>query len=97
MNNDGDALDTYAVSGCTSSSNFGVSYFNGSRDITDRVMNGAYRVTDVAPGTTRQLRAVIRVTSDAPNGAAKVCAVVFSSRKEPSLSDSVRAVVEARG
>jgi hypothetical protein len=94
--NDGDAADTFAVDGCASSGNFDVTYLRGSDDVTAKVVDGTYRMTDLDPGTAATLRTVVKVAGDAPAGASKVCAVTIRSTKKPALTDTVKAVVEAK-
>jgi hypothetical protein len=95
--NDGDAVDTFTVDGCASTGNFRVTYFRGTTNVTSAVVGGTYRMRDVNPGLAATLRAVVKVAGDTPVGASKACAVTITSTRKPTLSDTVKAVVEARG
>lgn len=95
VQNDGDALDTFTIDGCASSAKFNVAYFSGSTSITTQVVEGTYRVVDVAPGAFRTLRAVISVASDAPLDAVRTCAIEVDSARSSTV-DLVQAKVDVQ-
>lgn len=93
--NDGDASDTFAFEGCGSTARFPVAYSRGGTNITAEVVDGSYRVADVAPGASATIRVDIGVALAASAGDTRTCAVTTSSMKRPALTDVAQARVEA--
>ncbi len=97
--NDGDTRDSFKVHGCESSKGFKITYIRGitrTDVVTNAVVDGTYRLPNVAPGKSKALRLVIAVTRNATVGSIKRCAVSITSATRPALEDVVKAKVEAR-
>jgi hypothetical protein len=93
VQNDGAATDTYAVRGPGSSTGFTVRYLSGTADVTTAVVNGTYRLTNIAAGAARSIQMRVTVGSGARLGSVKSSLVSATSVNSGSPADAVRTVV----
>jgi len=93
VQNDGEVLNSFRVSGPRSNPTWTVRYLAGGRDVTRAVTAGTHAVDDLAPGATRILRVVVRPTSRAHRGDRLDVTVRLSARTQPGVADTVRAVI----
>lgn len=97
--NDGDETDTFRVRGCKGGGGFGIAYLAGAKgtsNITKKVVNGTYRLANVAPGALRIFRLTIKVGAPVKVGKTKVCKVLLTSMGDGDQKDAVKARVTAR-
>ena len=90
MQNDGAASDSYLLRGPGSSTGFTVRYFAGTTNITTAVVNGSYRLADLAPGAARSIQLRVTVGSGAARGSARTGLVTATSVGSGTSVDAVR-------
>ena len=89
----GNDPDRLRVTGQPSAGAFAVRYFDGSTDVTNRVVAGTFRSLELAPGAAASLRVVVTVAANARAGAVTSRLVTAASVAEPSTVDGVRFTV----
>jgi hypothetical protein len=70
-----------------------VRYFQGTQDVTGRVVAGTYRTAVLAPRTAATLRVVMAMAANAGPNAHLTRLITASSEADPSKVDGVRATV----
>lgn len=96
VTNDGDRIDDLRVQGSRPASRFDVRFRRNGADITAAVLNGTYRVQDVASGAGVPVVVAITARPGAPSGAAHAIAVTLTSARSAAAKDRVRATVTVR-
>lgn len=79
IQNDGTGTDTITVQGQGSSSHFRIRYFDGPTNVTAAVTAGTYKLTNLAAGTSGELRVEMKVENSAPNNATVTATVTATS------------------
>ncbi|MGA2221802.1 MAG: choice-of-anchor D domain-containing protein [Verrucomicrobiia bacterium] len=100
IGNDGNAADSFLIRGAGDSAGFTVKYYlgaSGNFDITDAVVAGSYRTSNLAPGAitgdATMIRVEVTVSRTAAKGARKNVLVSGFSNTDSSKEDTVQAVV----
>lgn len=95
IQNDGTGSDSFKVKAIGStSSQFTVNYYNGSTDITARVVKGSYTTSPLAPGATTLIKAKVKVKPDAKKGSKVARLVTVTSAALSSKKDAVQFIVK---
>lgn len=89
LRNAGSAPDRLRVTGQRSAAGHTVRYFEGSTDVTGRVVAGTYRTPPLAPGAARTLRVTVTVTRRAAVGAQLNRRVTVRSTSDTEQVDAV--------
>lgn len=97
VTNRGDATDALRLHGTSGSKAFKVVYLVAGRDVTKAVLAGTYRTTGLRPGASLSLTVRVTRTAKARPGAERVLSLRAVSAHRSSLTDTVAAVVRARG
>jgi len=94
VQNDGNATDTIALKGSTSSKGFIVTYYVGTKDVTKQLVRGTYQFQNLAAGgTAKSIRVVVKVKSTAKIGSVQNLKMTMTSGV--SAIDVVKAKVRA--
>jgi hypothetical protein len=93
VENDGSHPEALRVRGQPSTTNYGVAYSTGGRDVTAAVRTGTYLTPVLAPGATRTIRVVITVGAGAARGSRADRTVTSTSTSDPIRRDVVRVIV----
>jgi hypothetical protein len=97
IQNDGSGVDSTVVRGQRTVGRFRVQYLRGNLDVTGQVVAGTYRVADLAPGATVNLRVVISARANGARGSVVTATVTLRSEAVASAVDAVRAKVRLTG
>jgi hypothetical protein len=99
IQNDGSATDSFSVRSNGSSAGFTLKYYRGTTggtDITTAVTGGTYTVSNLAPGASQVIRAVVTVARGTATGALKDSLVTSTSVADNSKRDTVKARVTVK-
>jgi hypothetical protein len=93
VQNDGATSDGFLLRGPGSTAGFTVRYLAGPTDITTAVVNGTYRLTNVAVGGAKSISMRVTVAKGVAAGRSKSSLVTATSTHSGSAVDGVRTVV----
>ncbi len=99
IQNDGSATDSFRVQGNGDSTGFTLKYYlgtTGNTDITSAVTAGTYTVSNLAPGASQVVRAIVTVARSTAVGAVKDSLVTATSVADASKRDAVKARVTVK-
>lgn len=96
VTNDGDRTDDLRVQASRPATGFAVRFRRDGADITGAVLEGTYRVRDVASGAGVPIVVAITAGPGTPSGAAQTIAVTLTSAQSAAAKDRVRATVTVR-
>jgi uncharacterized delta-60 repeat protein len=94
VQNEGTESDSFTLSGCGDSAGFGVTYSEGTTDITTDVRAGTYSLGPVPVGGAAAINVKIAVDPSATIGAAKTCRIISTSAADPAVKDASKAKVK---
>jgi hypothetical protein len=95
VQNDGARTDSYLLRGAGSSAGFTVRYFAGTSDVTTAVVNGTYRLANLAPGGARSIQQRVTVGASAARGSTRSTLVTATSATG-NPADTIRTAVTVR-
>jgi alpha-tubulin suppressor-like RCC1 family protein len=96
LQNDGNDVDTFSVTGTKSTRRFAITYTFGSRNITKKVTRGTYVTPQVQPGAVLEIRVTVAPKKAAVKGSKVTAKVTATSRVGTTEMDAVRAVITRR-
>ena len=99
IQNDGSATDSFRMQGTGDTAGFTLKYYlgtTGNTDITTAVTAGTYTVSNLAPGASQIVRAVVTVGRSTAVGAIKDSLVTATSVADASKRDAVKARVTVK-
>ncbi len=95
LENDGNASDTFTVTGTAGGSGWTVTYYSaltGGTDITSQVTGTGWATASLAPGASLELRVVVDPDASVSGGAVKNVLVTATSDTNNAKSDTVKTV-----
>lgn len=96
LQNDGSVSDSFTVQGTGSATGYSIKYYTGTSggtDITNAVTTGAHQISNLAPGGSQVIRAVITSARNLASGTTKDFLITTSAIADTTKRDSVKATV----
>ena len=88
VQNDGSAADSFKLKATAGDSNFTVTYFKGSQNITNALVAGTYNTSSLAAGATQSLKATIKAKTLAKDKQ-RTLTITATSVAKATVSDKV--------
>jgi hypothetical protein len=96
IENDGNVVDSFRISGSPNNGEFRVTYKAGSTSINGPVKAGTYLISNLAPGAARLLTVRIKAKLASEPGDAKTVRVTATSTNDGTKRDAVKARLRVR-
>jgi hypothetical protein len=94
IQNDGNAADSFKVSGLASKAGYTVQYLSGATDITAQVGAGTYTTASLGAGQSAVISVKVTVNSNAAAGSKVARVVTLSSVGQAAKKDAVKFIVK---